>query len=146
MTARNVGARGAGLVGARSALTTLGVMSLIYAVGVLLMDATVGELTGSAASSASIASMLVTLLLIVALIFLEVRAYRAVVASVPFEPDMGDKVLLGLSLWFGGGMPLGVANLVRAAALGGAGDVRQILMQLGVSVALMLLTYPKFRA
>ena len=91
-------------------------------------------------------SMLVTLLLIVALIFLEVRAYRAVVASVPFEPDMGDKVLLGLSLWFGGGMPLGVANLVRAAALGGAGDVRQILMQLGVSVALMLLTYPKFRA
>ncbi|WP_147357227.1 hypothetical protein [Collinsella sp. AM18-10] len=121
-------------------------MSLIYAVGVLLMDATVGELTGSAASSASIASMLVTLLLIVALIFLEVRAYRAVVASVPFEPDMGDKVLLSLSLWFGGGMPLGVANLVRAAALGGAGDVRQILMQLGVSVALMLLTYPKFRA
>lgn len=146
MTARNVGAGGAGRVGARSALTTLGVMSLIYAVGVLLMDATVGELTGSAASSASIASMLVTLLLIVALIFLEVRAYRAVVASVPFEPDMGDKVLLGLSLWFGGGMPLGVANLVRAAALGGAGDVRQILMQLGVSVALMLLTYPKFRA
>lgn len=146
MTARNVGARGAGRVGARPALTTLGVMSLIYAVGVLLMDATVGELTGSAASSASIASMLVTLLLIVALIFLEVRAYRAVVASVPFEPDMGDKVLLGLSLWFGGGMPLGVANLVRAAALGGAGDVRQILMQLGVSVALMLLTYPKFRA
>lgn len=146
MTARNVGARGAGRVGARSALTTRGVMSLIYAVGVLLMDATVGELTGSAASSASIASMLVTLLLIVALIFLEVRAYRAVVASVPFEPDMGDKVLLGLSLWFGGGMPLGVANLVRAAALGGAGDVRQILMQLGVSVALMLLTYPKFRA
>lgn len=146
MTARNVGARGAGRVGARSALTTLGVMSLIYAVGVLLMDATVGELTGSAASSASIASMLVTLLLVVALIFLEVRAYRAVVASVPFEPDMGDKVLLGLSLWFGGGMPLGVANLVRAAALGGAGDVRQILMQLGVSVALMLLTYPKFRA
>ena len=121
-------------------------MSLVYAGGVLLMDATVGGLTGSAASSASIASMLVTLLLIVALIFSEVRAYRAVVASVPFEPDMGDKALLGLSLWFVGGMPLGIANLVRAVALGGAGDVRQVLIQLGVSVALVLLTYPKFRA
>ncbi len=146
MGARNVGVRGMGRAGARSALTALGVMSLIYAGGVLLMDATVGGLTGSAASSASIASMLVTLLLIVALIFSEVRAYRAVVASVPFEPGMGDKALLGLSLWFVGGMPLGIANLVRAVALGGVGDVRQILIQLGVSVALVLLTYPKFRA
>ena len=68
------------------------------------------------------------------------------VASVPFEPGMGDKALLGLSLWFVGGMPLGIANLVRAVALGGVGDVRQILIQLGVSVALVLLTYPKFRA
>ena len=146
MGARNVGVRGMGRAGARSALTALGVMSLIYAGGVLLMDATVGGLTGSAASSASIASMLVTLLLIVALNFSEVRAYRAVVASVPFEPGMGDKALLGLSLWFVGGMPLGIANLVRAVALGGVGDVRQILIQLGVSVALVLLTYPKFRA
>lgn len=146
MAARNVGVKGMGRAGARSALTALGVMSLIYAGGVLLMDATVGELTGSAASSASVVSMLVTLLLIVALIFLEVRAYRAVVGSVPFEPDMGDKVLLGLSLWFGGGVPLGVANLVRAVALGGAGNARQILIQLGVSVALVLLAYPKFRA
>lgn len=146
MGARNVCVRGTGRAGARSALTTLGVMSLVYAGGVLLMDATVGGLTGSAASPASIASMLVTLLLIVALIFSEVRAYRAVVASVPFEPDMGDKALLGLSLWFVGGMPLGIANLVRAVALGGAGDVRQVLIQLGVSVALVLLTYPKFRA
>lgn len=146
MGARNVGVRGTGRAGARSALTALGVMSLVYAGGVLLMDATVGGLTGSAASSASIASMFVTLLLIVALIFSEVRAYRAVVASAPFEPGMGDKVLLGLSLWFVGGMPLGIANLVRAVALGGVGDVRQILIQLGVSVALVLLTYPKFRA
>ncbi len=146
MGARNVGVRGAGRAGARSALTALGVMSLVYAGGVLLMDATVGGRTGSAAASASIASMFVTLLLIVALIFSEVRAYRAVVASVPFEPGMGDKVLLGLSLWFVGGMPLGIANLVRAVALGGVGDVRQILIQLGVSVALVLLTYPKFRA
>lgn len=145
MAARNVGVRGAGRAGARSALTALGVMSLVYAGGVLLMDATVGELTGSAVSSASVASMLVTLLLIVALIFFEVRAYRAVVASVPFEPGMGDKVLLGLSLWFVGGMPLGVANLARAMALGGVGDVRQILIQLGASAALVLLTYPKFR-
>ena len=146
MGARNVGVRGTGRAGARSARTALGVMSLVYAGGVLLMDETVGGLTGSAASSASIASMFVTLLLIVALIFSEVRAYRAVVASVPFEPGMGDKVLLGLSLWFVGGMPLGIANLVRAVALGGVGDVRQILIQLGVSVALVLLTYPKFRA
>ena len=146
MGARIVGVRGAGRAGARSALTAQGVMSLVYAGGVLLMDATVGGLTGSAASSASIASMFVTLLLIVALIFSEVRAYRAVVASVPFEPGMGDKVLLGLSLWFVGGMPLGIANLVRAVALGGVGDVRQILIQLGGSVALVLLTYPKFRA
>lgn len=146
MAARNVGVKGAGCAGARSALTALGVMSLVYAGGVLLMDATVGGLAGSAASSASVVSMLVTLLLIVALIFLEVRAYRAVVASVPFEPDMGDKVLLGLSLWFAGGLPLGIANLVRAVALGGAGDVRQILIQLGVSAALVLLTYPRFRA
>ena len=131
MAARNVGVRGAGRAGARSALTALGVMSLVYAGGVLLMDATVGELTGSAASSASVASMLVTLLLIVALI--------------SFEPGMGDKVLLGLSLWFVGGMPLGVANLARAMALGGVGDVRQILIQLGASAALVLLTYPKFR-
>lgn len=146
MGARNVGVRGMGRAGARSALAALGVMSLVYAGGVLLMDATVGGLTGSAASSASIASMLVTLLLIVALIFSEVRAYRAVVGSVSFEPGMGDKALLGLSLWFVGGMPLGIANLVRAVALGGVGDVRQILIQLGVSVALVLLTYPKFRA
>ena len=146
MGVKNVGVRGTGRAGARSALTALGVMSLVHAAGVLLMDATVGGLTGSAASSASIASMLVTLLLIVALILSEVRAYRAVVASVPFEPGMGDKALLGLSLWFVGGMPLGIANLVRAVALGGVGDVRQILIQLGVSVALVLLTYPKFRA
>lgn len=146
MAAKNVGVRGTGHAGARSALTALGVMSLVYAGGVLLMDATVGGLTGSAASSASIASMFVTLLLIVALIFSEVRAYRAVVASVPFEPGMGDKALLGLSLWFVGGIPLGIANLARAVGLGGVGDVRQILMQLGVSVALVLLTYPKFRA
>lgn len=146
MGTKNVGVRGTGRAGARSALTALGVMSLVYAGGVLLMDATVGGLTGSAASPASIASMLVTLLLIVALILSEVRAYRAVVASVPFEPGMGDKALLGLSLWFVGGMPLGIANLVRAVALGGVGDVRQILIQLGVSVALVLLTYPKFRA
>ena len=145
MAAKNIGVKSAGRAGVRSALAALAGMSLVYAGGVLLMEATVGGLKGSAASSAAVASMLVTLLLIVALIFLETRAYRAVVASVPFEPNMGDKVLLGLSLWFAGGVPLCVANLVRAAALGGAGDMRQILMQLGVSATLVLLTYPKFR-
>lgn len=133
-------------VGARSALVALGAMSAVYAGGVTLMDATVGGLAGSVASTASLLSMVAAFALVAALIVCEVRAYRAIVASVPFEPEMGDKILLGLSLWFGGGAPLSIVNLVRAVMLGGAGDVRQILIQLGVTVTLLILTYPKFRA
>lgn len=38
-----------------------------------------------------------------------------------------------------------LVTLLPIMALGGVGDVRQILIQLGVSVSLVLLTYPKFR-
>lgn len=131
--------------GARSALMALGAMSVVYAGGVTLMDATVGGLAGVAASTMSVVSMVAAFVLVAALIVCEVRAYRAVVASVPFEPEMGDKTLLGFSLWFGGGAPLALVNLVRAAMLGGAGDVRQILVQLGIAATLAILTYPKFR-
>lgn len=146
MGSKGVPAKGCSRASVRSSIAALGAMSLVYAGDVALMEATVSGLEGVAVSTASVVSMLVTFALIAALIACEVRAYRAVVASVPFEPEMGDKILLGLSLWFAGGVPLALTNLVRAVALGGAADVRQILIELGAAAALVVLTYPRFRA
>lgn len=146
MDSKGASARVGSRVGARSALVALVAMSAVYTGGVTLMDAMVGGLAGSMASTASLLSMVVAFVLVAALIVCEVRAYRAIVASVPFEPEVGDKILLGLSLWFGGGAPLSAINLARAVMLGGAGDVRQILIQLGLAAAFLILTYPKFRA
>lgn len=146
MGSKGVLAKGRSRASVRSAIAALGAMSVVYAGGVALMEATVSALEGVAVSTVSVISMLVTFALIAALIVSEVRAYRAVVASVPFEPEVGDKILLGLSLWFAGGVPLALTNLVRAVALGGATDVRQILIELGAAAALAVLTYPKFRA
>lgn len=127
---------------ARSALARVEVVALASAAVTAGAEAIVGGLAVEAAEAASIATLGAVAALTVILVVLEVKAWRAVVAACGSEPAGTDKVILAGALWFGGGLPLALVSAARV--LGGAGDARSVLVQLGVSAAFVVLAALRF--
>ncbi len=129
----------------RSALLRLLAASLLYAAATVLMDVTVASFTGDALTAVSVASTVVALALFVVVVLFEVRAYRAVSEC---AQDAGNrvgerfegsgKVLLALTLWFAGGLPMNLVSLGRGAMVGASSTgMEPLFLQLGVTVVLV---------
>ena len=139
------GKRGAGAMVARGALVRLCAMALVYASASMLLEVTVASLEADMAVAASTFSLIVTVVLLAALVISEIHAYRAVVAAGDVEPEMGDKVLLAATLWFGGGLPMCIVSVVRQlTGFVQIADPQVVYVQLGLSVVLMLLSWLRF--
>lgn len=116
-----------------------------YAGMLVLMEATTGAVAASLVPVVSSISFLISIAGIALVIVFEVRAYRALIAACTNEPEMGDKVLLGAALWFLGGLPQAFVTLLRTVAITGTVDAKQTLIQIGVTLALALLAWPRYR-
>ena len=90
-------------------------------------------------------SLFVSIAGIALVIAFEVRAYRALTEACDAEPQMGDKMLLGAALWFLGGLPQAFVTLLRTVAITGTLDIKQTLIQIGVTLTLALLAWPRYR-
>lgn len=124
---------------ARRALAVAGAFALGVTALELGSEAVVAGLSADAATAASVAALGVVAALVIVLIVLEARAWKATVAACRREPSFSDKAILGAALWFAGGAPLCLVNLVRAA-----GAQPSLLVELGVTVALVLLATQRF--
>lgn len=116
-----------------------------YAGMLVLMEATTGAVAVSLVPVVSSISFLISIAGIALVIAFEVRAYRALIAACANEPETGDKVLLGAALWFLGGLPQSFVTLLRTVAITGTVDAKQTLIQIGVTLALALLAWPRYR-
>ncbi len=123
----------------KSVLELLG-MSIVPAVLSLLFDMTV-VMGGASQGTLSVVATAVLLIATIAVIAFEVRAYRRIIA-VEDSVEMSDKILLGATLWFAGGLPQCLVSLVRTSMAGG--DLSNLLIQTGVSVALLVLAAARF--
>lgn len=130
---------------ARRSLLALAGVACAYAGMLVLMEATTGAVASTLVPAVSSISLLVSIAGIALVIAFEVRAYRAVTGACVDEPEMGDKMLLGASLWFLGGLPQAFVTLARTFALVGGTDAKQTLIQIGVTLTLALLTWPRYR-
>ena len=130
---------------ARRSLLALAGVACAYAGMLVLMEATTGAVSASLVPVVSSISFLVSIAGIALLIAFEVRAYRALIGACADGPEMSDKVLLGAALWFLGGLPQAIVALLRTVAFTGTVDAKQTLIQIGVTLALTLLAWPRYR-
>ena len=130
---------------ARRSMLALAGVSCAYAGMLVLMEATTGAVAASLVPVVSSISFLISIAAIALVIAFEVRAYRALIGACANEPEMGDKVLLGAALWFLGGLPQAFVTLLRTVTITGAVDAKQTLIQIGVTLALTLLAWPRYR-
>lgn len=130
---------------ARGSALALAGVACAYAASLMLMEVTTVSVSPSAVPAVASASLLISLVGIAALIAFEVRAYRVITGACDDEPEMGDKILLAASLWFLGGLPQAFVTLVRIMTIAGGADVQQTLVQIGVTLALLFLTWPRYR-
>lgn len=130
---------------ARRSMLALAGVACAYAGMLVLMEATTGAVATSFVPVVSSISLLISIAGIALVIAFEVRAYRALTRACVDEPETGDKVLLGAALWFLGGLPQALVTLVRITTITGTLDARQTLIQIGVTVALALLVWPRYR-
>ena len=116
-----------------------------YAGMLVLMEATTGAVAPPLVPVVSSISLFVSIAGIALVIAFEVRAYRALTEACDAEPQMGDKMLLGTALWFLGGLPQAFVTLLRTVAITGTLDIKQTLIQIGVTLTLALLAWPRYR-
>lgn len=116
-----------------------------YAGMLVLMEATTGAVAPPLVPVVSSISLFVSIAGIALVIAFEVRAYRALTGACDAEPEMGDKMLLGTALWFLGGLPQAFVTLLRTVAITGTLDIKQTLIQIGVTLTLALLAWPRYR-
>ena len=116
-----------------------------YAGMLVLMEATTGAVAPPLVPVVSSISLFVSIAGIALVIAFEVRAYRALTEACDAEPQMGDKMLLGVALWFLGGLPQAFVTLLRTVAITGTLDIKQKLIQIGVTLTLALLAWPRYR-
>lgn len=116
-----------------------------YAGMLVLMEATTGAVAPPLVPAVSSISLFVSIAGIALVIAFEVRAYRALTEACDAEPQMGDKMLLGAALWFLGGLPQAFVTLLRTVAITGTLDIKQTLIQIGVTLTLALLAWPRYR-
>ena len=130
---------------ARRSMLALAGGACAYAGMLVLMEATTGVVAASLVPVVSSISLLVSIAGIALVIAFEVRVYRALTGACDAEPEMGDKMLLGAALWFLGGLPQAFVTLLRTVAIAGGLDDKQTLIQIGVTLALTLLAWPRYR-
>lgn len=116
-----------------------------YAGMLVLMEATTGAVAPPLVPVVSSISLFVSIAGIALVIAFEVRAYRALTEACDAEPQMGDKMLHGAALWFLGGLPQAFVTLLRTVAITGTLDIKQTLIQIGVTLTLALLAWPRYR-
>lgn len=116
-----------------------------YAGMLVLMEATTGAVAPPLVPVVSSISLFVSIAGIALVIAFEVRAYRALTEACDSEPQMGDKMLLGAALWFLGVLPQAFVTLLRTVAITGTLDIKQTLIQIGVTLTLALLVWPRYR-
>ena len=116
-----------------------------YAGMLVLMEATTGAVAPPLVPVVSSISLFVSIAGIALVIAFEVRAYRALTEACDAEPEMGDKMLFGAALWFLGGLPQAFVTLLRTVAITGTLDIKQTLIQIGVTLTLALLAWPRYR-
>lgn len=128
----------------RSMLALVGV-ACAYAGMLVLMEATTGAVAVALVPAVSSISLFVSIAGIALVIAFEVRAYRTVTGACAEEPEMGDKLLLGAALWFLGGLPQALVTLARIVTFTSGADAKQTLVQIGVTLTLALLAWPRYR-
>lgn len=126
-------------------MLTLTGAACAYAGMLVLMEATTGAVAVSLLPAVSSISLFVSIAGIALLVAFEIRAYRALIGACMDEPAVGDKVLLGAALWFLGGLPQAFVTLVRVVAFAGTVDAKQIFIQIGMTIALLFLVWPRYR-
>lgn len=129
---------------ARRSMLALAGVACAYAGMLVLMEAT-GAVAPPLVPVVSSISLFVSIAGIALVIAFEVRAYRALTEACDAEPQMGDKMLLGAALWFLGGLPQAFVTLLRTVAITGTLDIKQTLIQIGVTLTLALLAWPRYR-
>ncbi len=124
----------------------------VYTAVVLGFDALTGTLLQGATSESNNEIALSALMsglgfaAFIGLLAVEVRTYRSIVRSAGEGLEASDKVLLGFTLWFFGNLPLSVATaLVRVRAAVPLSDMRSLLAQIALSLALLVATLVRFR-
>lgn len=130
---------------ARRSMLALAGVACAYAGMLVLMEATTGAVAPPLVPVVSSISLFVSIAGIALVIAFEVRAYRALTEACDSEPQMGDKMLLGAALWFFGGLPQAFVTLLRTVAITGTLDIKQTLIQIGVTLTLALLVWPRYR-
>lgn len=130
---------------ARNGIMRVVIASIVYMIAGLMLEMATRVLPNENVAMFSLVFLGVALVLTAALVVVEVRAYRSVVSSCGEWFTVSDKVLLAAALWFFGGLPTAIISMIRCSVWGGEGDMKMLLIQVGLSVSLCLLSGLKVR-
>lgn len=130
----------------RDSLVRVAFAAIAYTVAELTFDVVAQMIPAALVQMFSLVSLGATVVLTIALILSEVRAYRSVVAAYEGSLEFADKALFVSALWFGAGLPMAMVSLARCSIWRCGSDGTTILLaQVGIALVLGVLSCIKLR-